>query len=198
MTINLLAEGHLEEFVAVRLLSYCNHNLGTVYGRRGCRYIKENAVKFRHLATSQTGLLILTDFRDAKTKCAANAVHEYLLNKCPNPPKTFFCRFAVNELESWLLADREGIAKFLCISVSRVPLNPEGELYPKATLVNLARISRKKGIREGIAPRPGHRADVGMEYIDRLCYFIMEYWDIDTAEQFSPSFRRCIRRLREI
>jgi hypothetical protein len=49
------------------------------------------------------------------------------------------CRFAVNELESWLLADREGLANFLGIAVSRMPICPEREEFPKKTLVNISR-----------------------------------------------------------
>jgi len=198
MIINLLAEGYMEEAVARKLLPFCGHELGTVYGQYGCGYIQEKATSFRYLATETTGLLILTDFRDAGTTCVPGALQEYVFNKLPNPPNTFLCRFSVNELESWLLADREGLAKYMNIAISKMPLNPEHEARPKETLVNLARKSNKTVIREGIAPPPGHRASTGPEYLSLMREFIFKHWNIENAICSAPSLERCVRRLREI
>ena len=198
MIFNLVAEGHMEEIVAAQLLPFCEHGLGTVYGKRGCSYIKEKATHFCNLATSDTGVLVLTDFRDAKVSCVVEALDLYVYNKLPQPPKNFICRFAINELESWLLADRKSIAKFLKINESNVPINPDDESMPKRTLINLARKSTRKIIREGLAPPPGHIADVGPLYISLLSDFILNFWNIDTACCHSPSLNRCVQRLREI
>lgn len=198
MNISLIAEGFMEEVVAARLLSFCGHELGNVFGRTGCAYIREKAVLFRHLATEQTGVLVLTDFRDAGVECIPEALNKYIYDRAPHPPKTFLCRFAVNELESWLLADTEGIAKFLGIPVSRIPLHPESEMQPKRKLVELARSSRGKRIREGIAPPPGHYANVGPEYMSLLREFIIKDWSIENAQRNAQSLEHCIRRLREI
>ena len=198
MIIHLVAEGYMEAIVAARLLPFCGHELGVVYGQRGCAYIRQKAVAFRHLATEITGVLVLTDFRDAEAICAAAALQEYVLNRLLNPPETFLCRFAVNELESWLLADREGLAKFFGISASRMPLHPEKEAFPKRTLVSLARTSREKRIREGIAPPPGHKASVGPDYMLLMHEFITNFWDIETAMRCAPSLERCVCRLQEL
>ena len=155
MIFNLVAEGYTEEIVASRLLPFCGHELGTVYGKKGFGNIRKKAVVFNYLATEYSGVLVLTDFRDTGAACVPIAIQEYILNKLPSPPKTFLCRFAVNEIESWLLADRKGMAEFMRIPVSRMPLQPESEVFPKRTLVTLARSSRKRKIREGIAPPPG-------------------------------------------
>ena len=188
----------MEEAVAERLLPFCGHELGTVYGRRGCEYIRQKAVTFRHLATEFSGVLVLTDFRDAEAICVAAALQEYILNRLPNPPGTFLCRFAVNELESWLLADRQGLAKFLGIALAKMPLRPESEAFPKITLVNLARDSRKRKICEGIAPPSGHRSAVGPDYMYLMREFISGLWNIETAMRHAPSLERCVRRLREL
>ena len=198
MNISLIAEGYTEEAIATRIIPFCGHELGNVYGRRGCVFIRQNATKFRHLATDQTGVLILTDFRDANVICVPEALKEYIYNKLPNPPKTFICRFAINEIESWLLADTEGISSFLRISKSQVPHQPENEANPKQTLINLARLSRNKRVCEGIAPTPGHHANVGPEYMSLIREFISMHWNIETAICNAPSLERCIRRLREI
>jgi len=188
----------MEEAVARQLLPSCGHELGTVYGKRGCEYIRENATKFRHLATEESGLLVLTDFRDTGETCVIDALQQYIWHKMPKPPRSFLCRFAVYELESWLLADREGLAKFLGVAVAKIPRQPEREELPKRALVNLARASRKKGIREGIAPPAGHRAHVGPDYMPLMCEFIADFWNIEAAMHGAPSLGRCVRRLREL
>ena len=198
MVIYLLAEGHTEEAVAVRIIPFCGHELGTVYGKRGCDYIRKKAAVFCNLATEQTGVLVLTDFRDSGMPCVPDALNDYILLKSPDPPRTFLCRFAVNELESWLLADREGLAKYMNISISKMPLHPENEEFPKATLISLAHKSNRKDIREGIAPPAGHRAAVGPEYLNLIREFILVHWNIENAVLHSQSLERCVRRLREI
>jgi hypothetical protein len=198
MIIHLVAEGHMETIVAARLIPFCGHQQGTIYDQHGHVNIRKKAVKFHHLATEDSGVLVLTDFRDAKASCIKAALQEYVWNALPKPPKSFLCRFAVSELESWLLADREGLAKYLGVSVSRVPSQPEKEVFPKRVLVNLAGTSRKTRIRNGIASPPGHRADVGPDYMSLLQEFIVNYWNIDAAIRHAPSLERCVRRLREL
>jgi hypothetical protein len=188
----------MEEIVAARLLPFCNHELGTVYGRKGYAYIRTNAAAFRHLATEYSGVLVLTDFRDTGAICVAVALQEYILTKLHRPPRTFLCRFAVNELESWLLADRIGLSKFLSINVTRMPLQPESEDFPKKTLISLAHASRKRSIREGIAPPPGHYASVGPDYMYLMREFISNFWSIEPAMRCAPSLERCVQRLREL
>ena len=186
----------MEEAVAERLLPFCGHSLGTVYGKRGCAYIKEKAVAFGYLATEFSGVLVLTDFRDAGAICVAAALQEYI--RLRETPRSFLCCFAVNELESWLLADREGLAKFFSIAASRMPLKPEVEFFPKKILIALARVSRKSRIREGVAPPPGHKAAVGPEYATIMHEFIANSWDIEAAMHCAPSLAHCVRRLREL
>lgn len=188
----------MEEAVAERLLSFCGHRLGTVYGKQGCKFVRDNAAKFRHWATETSGLLVLTDFRDAGETCVIDALQQYIWHKLPKPPRSFLCRFAVNELESWLLADYEGMAKFLGIATAKMPRHPEKEAQPKKILVNLARSSRKRGIREGIAPPVGHQAAVGPDYMFLMREFIAEFWNIEAAMCCAPSLERCVRRLREL
>jgi hypothetical protein len=189
----------MEEAVGDRLIVFSGHALGTAYNsRRGCDYIRTRAAKFHPLATDVAGVLVLTDFRDAKTLCPPSALQAYLWDKVPHPAPSFLCRFAVNELESWLMADRQGLAEFLHVSLNRMPREPEQETFPKRTLVNIARRSKKSSIKEGMAPPSGHNASVGPEYTTLLREFIVRYWNIEAAMTHAPSLARCVRRLREL
>lgn len=199
MIIHLLPEGYLETCVGGKLITACGHTLGTIYGSgRGYVYVRKLAAKLHPLATATSGVLILTDYRDSGAPCAPAALREYVLGSVPKPLPTFLCRFAVNELESWLMADREGLARYFSVSVSRLPREPEKETDPKQTLVNIARHSHKTRIKEGVAPPGGHLAKVGPEYSSLMREYIFNHWDIEAAAACAPSLDRCLRRLREL
>ena len=198
MMMHVIAEGLMEEAAARRLLPFCGHTIGTVYGKQGFTFVRANAAKYYSLATNHSGVLVLTDFRDAGTVCCTAALQQYIWDSLPNPPKSFLCRFAVNELESWLLADRQGLPNFFGIAISAMPLQPEAEPFPKRTLVSLAHTARKSAIRHGIAPPPGHGGAFGREYPSFMSRFIADYWNIEAAMRHAPSLERCVRRLREL
>jgi hypothetical protein len=199
MIMHLIPEGHLEEAVGSRLILACGHSVGTIYNRgRGCDYIREKAARFHWLATDVSGVLVLTNFRDAKAPCLPAALHAYIGSKAPTLPKSFVYRFAVAELESWFLADRQGLAKFLGVSAAKMPQQPKLEPFPKTALINIARTSQKSRIREGIAPPRGHRASVGPEYMAALRNFAVNHWNIEAARVCSPSLNRCVQRLCEL
>ncbi len=61
----------------------------------------------------------------------------------------------VRHVEAWLLADRERISAFLGVGTVKVPRDPETLEDPTRTLVDLARQSRRRDIREDMVPRPG-------------------------------------------
>ncbi len=198
MLVNLLLEGRLEEPVADKLLNFCGHDKGTVYGMRGCNYIRSKAAGFQATAMRGNALLVLTDFMDAQAACPPEALQSYFLSTCPSPSPYFLCRFAVNELESWLLADREALAGFLHISVTKVPPNPDNEPDPKQSLVNLARLSKKSSIRDSIAPPSGHKGAVSPLYLATMSGFVVNNWAVDAAMKHSPSLRRCVERLQQL
>ncbi len=107
-------------------------------------------------------------------------------------------RAVVRELESWLLADRNGIAEYLKIPMSGVPENPESLSDPKATLIHLARKSRSSRIREGLVPAQGSSATVGRGYASEIIHFIRESWDINMVRMKASSLDHCIRRLESL
>ncbi|MDR2892428.1 MAG: DUF4276 family protein [Deltaproteobacteria bacterium] len=192
MIVHLILEGHLEEPVADKLLLYCGHQKGNIYGRQGCGYISKKIFSLQALARYGCGVLVLTDLRDSRTPCPSEALKRY---KIVSPPANFLCRFAVFELESWLLADREALAKFLGIAVKHIPSSPDGEIFPKRTMVSLANRSKKKSIQTGVVPEPSHGGVVAPGYLATMTEFVIDYWDVASAMRNSPSLNRCIERL---
>lgn len=110
------------------------------------------------------------------------------------PPQLLF-RIAVREVEAWLLADREGIAEFLHVAVSKVPHTPEAEDDPKRTLINLARRSQKRRLAQELVPAPGSSAPIGPLYNARLSEFVNNRWDVDQAKLRADSLSRTLSRL---
>ena len=188
--VNMLVEGTLDEEVARRILSHTQHTPGVCYGKRGYGYIKEKLPGFNQAAQSVC-YLALVDFMDTGHNCPSEAVAQWL----PNPRPRMIFRLVVRELESWLLADRDGLATFLHIRTAAISSNPEQLTDPKREIVNLARRSRSSAIRSAFVPENGSTAQVGRLYQSSMLDFIQTQWNISQARTAAPSLDRCILRL---
>lgn len=126
-----------------------------------------------------------------RDKCAAEASRRWL----PEPVRQMCFRIAVPEVEAWLMADYDQVASFLGVSAARVPANPEGLSDPKATLLDLARASRRRDIRTGLVPRDGSGSRVGPTYASDLRHFAVSQWRPLVASANAPSLARCLARV---
>ncbi|MDM7911759.1 MAG: hypothetical protein QUS09_01540 [Methanotrichaceae archaeon] len=134
--------------------------------------------------------LILADLDDAT--CAPSKIQEWLpVSKNHN----LIFRIAVREVESWILADRKGFADFLRIAQTKIPNNPDGLSDPKAKLIQLARSSRRREVKEDLVPKAGSTARQGPAYNARLISFVRESWNPEAARLASPSLDKTLRSL---
>lgn len=194
--INLAYEDDLSLEIVLRILespgvilSNKRFLVGTLFHGRGFGSLKRNIIGFNK-ASKGMPYLILTDLDDEE--CAPIMVREWL-QQTRNPNLIF--RIAVREVESWVLADRPGFAKFLGISQNKMPGNPDDLPDPKAYLISLAKISRKRALREDIVPKQGSTAKQGPAYNERLVSFVRAAWNPSTARQFSPSLNRTLKAI---
>lgn len=184
--INLAVEDDLSEAVLRKILRD-GHVVGDCYKRGGYGYLKKNIRGF-NVAAKGMPFLVLTDL-DSR-ECAPALIEDWL----PVPiHHNLLFRVAVREVESWVLADRDRFAKFLGIRKTLVPVNVDAIDDPKEGLINLARKSRKRGLREDIVPTEGSTAKQGPDYNGRLKSFVEEFWNPYEAMHNSPSLRRTIR-----
>jgi hypothetical protein len=102
------------------------------------------------------------------------------------------------EVESWIMADREAISVFLDVPINRIPQMPDAISNPKQELVNIARLSRSRKMREEMCPAAGARNVVGPAYNSALEIFIRVNWRPTHALRHSPSLRRAEQRIREL
>jgi len=184
-------EGDPDEAVLRRLAEQEGLSLGTCYGKKGRQYLRDRIHGFNQ-AARQYPWIVLVDLE--KDNCAPDLRAKWLPD-----PATYMCfRVAVREIEAWLLADSENLAKFLGVNVSLIPSYPERENDPKQKMIELARRSRRKDIREDMVPRAGSGRETGPAYNSRLIEFVWKSWAPEVAAHRSDSLRRCIQRIREL
>ena len=191
--INLAIEGALDEEVLRKVLLQAGRGyaIGTSYGRKGFGYLRKTIHGF-NTAAKRTPFAVLADLD--QEDCPAALIRAWLPQ--PQHPNLLF-RVAVREVEAWLLAHREGIARFLGISEHLVPPDADGIPDPKRTLLDLARQTRNRELKAAIVPRPGSTATEGPDYNGRLAVFVREYWDVSSAARSSPSLARAVRTIGE-
>ena len=190
--ISAAVEGIVDEAVLRRIVEDQGATLSRVYGKTGKGDVLRRLGAYNHAARFSPWIVVLDLDNDGE--CAP----PYRLGILQAPSNLMCLRIAVREVETWLLADRQRIARFLSIPVSRLPQNPESIANPKQTMVNLARQSRRRAIREDMVPRPGGGREVGPAYTSQLIEFVQTVWHPGAATLRSESLRRCRGSLQEL
>lgn len=189
--LNLAFEDALTESLALKILRTIptRYATRTIYNRGGNGYLKRTINGFNNAARG-TPFLVGTDLD--RYDCPPNLIDDWLTSpKHPN----LLIRVAVREAEAWVLADRGSFANFLGINVTMVPDDVEALRNPKEILIQLARRSRKKQLRDDICPPLNGTSKVGPNYNARLGSFVSESWDPSVARLNSPSLDRALLRL---
>ncbi|MGE0875350.1 MAG: hypothetical protein AB7O31_11840 [Burkholderiales bacterium] len=181
-TINPLVEGDIDAAIAARLISHTGHNVGIVYGRRGVGYVEAKLAGFNRSAKGSR-YLAMVDLMDTANACAPDVVRTWL----PHPEPMMLFRVVVREIESWLLADVEGMSEFLGVAPVRFVAQPESIQDPKQMLVNITRHSRSKGTRNSIVPDNRSTATVGPRYNAEMIRFVLEVYKFSNSPTDGPS-----------
>ncbi len=186
--IVIVTEDILSETVILKILDTSKNNYSVInrLGRRGCTYIKQKILAFNQ-AANKTPFLVCVDLD--QVECPPVLIRRWIdfnLNS-----KMLF-RIAVREIESWLLAHRINIAKYLHVSKANITREPENLLDPKQTLINIARKSKSRTIRNGIPPSDGSTAKIGPNYNAALTEFVITSWDPLVARENSLSLRKAL------
>jgi hypothetical protein len=192
LPVHLAIEDQLSEAVLRTLLKYSGRDyaIGTAYRRNGYGYLKKTIRGWNSAARSRP-FIVLTDLDDGE--CAPNLIRAWLGTERVHPNLIF--RVAVREVESWLLGDRRHLAQYLGVAADRIPHQPDDLRDPKATLLNIAKLSRFSELRARLLPKIGSTAKQGPDYNGCLVEFVDRHWVIDEASANSPSLKRAIDRL---
>jgi len=184
--IHLAVEDTLSESIVRVMLKQSGkpYSIGICFGKFGSGYLKNTINGFNNAAKG-TPFLVLTDLD--KIDCAPLLVKNWLQR---TKHHNLIFRVAVREIESWLLAHRSAFAQFIGISEKMIPVNPDEIEDPKRFLVELARKSRKKGLRSAIMPQSDSTAKIGPDYNNKLREFIYRDWNVHCALRASQSLKR--------
>ncbi len=189
-------EGILDEVVLHRLAADSGIRMGAIFGKSGKHHLRARIDGYNQAARISPWI-VLVDL-DNEYECAPSLCAAWL----PAPSEHMVLRVATRAIESWLLADRSSIATFLSVPVSRVPRTVDDLDNPKKTVIDLARRSRSRAIREDMVPRAESGASEGPAYTSRMSEFVGSQgrgrWQPSAAAQVSPSLSRCIRALNEL
>jgi len=182
--ITLAVEGTTDAAVARRLLGEVGLRPGAEYVKNGKPALDQSLAGYNNAARFSCWL-VLRDL-DEDAACAP-ALRQTLL---PTPATHMRLHIPVHAIEAWLLADAESIGHFLSVPKVRVPADPEAIPHPKRALVDLARQSRKRAIREALVPAPSTTAKIGPGYAAFLIEFATKHWRPAVAAERSKSLAR--------
>ncbi len=189
--LNLAFEDGLTESLTFKILRSIStpYATRTIYNRGGNGYLRQTINGFNNAAKG-TPFLVGTDLDDYE--CPPALINDWLTRAKHH---NLLVRVAVREAEAWVLADRERFADFLGIRVASVPEDAESLQNPKEVLIQLARTSKKRRLRDDICPPPNSTRRVGPNYNASLGGFVSESWDPTVARLNSHSLDRTIARL---
>lgn len=187
-SLNIVVEDVLSGAVMQRILASAGYVGNATYRiTRGNGKIKTSIDKFK-AASRIIPHIVLTDLD--RFPCPPALLNAWNIVELP---PSMLLRIAVHEVESWLLADRQGIASFLGTAAEKIPFFPERLIDPKQALFSVVRKSRKRRLIEEIVPLPG--AHIGPLYNEHLGDFVLRHWDLEAAIENAPSLARNISRI---
>jgi len=190
--VTLVVEGDTDIPYAGQVLRVAGLGIGKVIDAGGKDRIEPQLPAY-NAAAQGSPWMVLRDL-DQDAPCAPSLRKSLL----PEPSWLMCFRIPVRAVEAWVLGDFDSIATFLKVRPGRLPLNPENELDPKQTLVNIARSSTSSAIRDDMVPARGASRKVGPGYEARLIEFGTHHWQLHAAEKHCPSLRRCIQAVRRL
>ena len=190
--VSAAVEGDLDEVVVIRLLEEAGFEAGPIHGKSGKTRLLSRLPGYNR-AAEHSPWFVLVDL-DQDEPCAPPFVATHL----PTRAAQMCFRVAVKQVEAWLLGDRQRVAGFLGVSQALIPRDPEVIEDAKSLVINLARRSSKRSIREDLVPRAGSGRTVGPLYTSRMAEFARESWRPAVAASVVDSLSRSITRLGEL
>lgn len=128
---------------------------------------------------------------DTDGQCALEWLQQW---RPPYAPTSLILRLAVNEAESWVLADRAGFSRYMEVPISKIPKGVDQLTDPKGLVLQLVGKSRKRQFRTEMVSATDP-AKQGSGYNLHMQAFVKQHWDTKMARELSPSLDRAIRQL---
>ena len=108
-------------------------------------------------------------------------------------------RIAVRSVESWLMADKNGLSEAFGLLLIDLSKAPDDLMQPKIKMLEALMRSKKREVRETMVVRNRTGAlEEGPEYNARLASFTDNVWRPAVGSAHSSSLRRAILRIDEL
>lgn len=186
----IASEDGLIEAIVKRILNDLGFDMGIAIsicaGGKSKLYAKLPAL----IRSANGGLSVIVCTDLDLTPCPVQMKDEWFPHGVPM--KMVFS-IAIREADAWILAD-PGIARYLGSTVS-APESAESIQDPKSALIQIAKRSRKREIREEMIVARGAVARVGPGYNRVLADFVSSEWDVELASSRCKGLNRLIQRI---
>jgi len=204
--VYISAEDPVTKAVIIKLLDFCSPRY-TVFKEIPARggEVKKKIQELNSLAQKKP-VILLTDL---DSEVCAPILKKKLLRGAVQS-SDFLLNIAIDEAEAWLVADREGFARYLSVNVNQLP-SAKLKKMGGMKAVNEMDFSCKSSLQltHSIAPMSSDtelkqqisvagKATKGKEYNSAILPFIRDKWNVKAAMQNSDSLCRMVRRLTDL
>jgi hypothetical protein len=187
--VNIVYEDVLTQAVMERMMAPYGERL-LIRDRIPCHgfgKIKANIRKYNRAAV-HIPFFVITDL-DRGT-CAPDMIRAWIPEEQADG---LLFRIAVREVESWIMADRNGFAGFIGVAAKNIPDRPDELIDPKSSLFSIVHRSRNRELKAAILPAPNARTGPGYNMV--LQRFVRDFWDVSAARTASPSLEKALMAL---
>jgi hypothetical protein len=204
MKLYIVSEDAVTSAIIKKILAHCSDSFEiiTELPARGGQVI--NGISNFNTLSETHPVILLIDLD--RNDCAPQLIEKLIKNKNDD----FIFNIAVDEAEAWLMADREGFAKYFKIKLADMPSAHQTKQGGRKALTEmnfacksswyltheLIQKSRSSELKQQLIPKPG--AAKGPEYNDAMRPFIENAWNIDNACQNSDSLTRMVLRIKNL
>ncbi len=165
-------------------------NISGQFSKGGNGYLRSNLKTFVNIS-NRVPFFLLTDL-DNKN-CPIALMESWGYN---SPSKNFIFRIAVKEVESWLLADHQGVKSLFGDRISnKLHSNCDSIDNPKEYFLDLAKKAPKE-VRNSLIKKEGAVCSQALGYNAMLERFVRDTWCPNRASENSKSLGRTINRLK--
>ena len=190
----VIVEGETDEPVVNALMSAAgwNHDQFEVMIANGKGAIDRDIKKYWKAARVHPFVIFRDLDRDGEG-CPVTLRAE-LVERTTGESPNLLIRIVDQCIESWILADREGVAEFCGRSAASVKPPPSHHKLYLLSLMKDRRLEKLKGAVE----EKGRELDFGPRYNTCLQNLMTNHWSIERAATESDSLRRALERLTEL
>jgi hypothetical protein len=207
MEVYIVGEDAVTKAIIRRLLAYCSPDFVVIeeLPARGGE-IKQKIPNFNQLSEKHPVVLLM----DLDNNGCAPQLRQKLLTEGIQKNDDFIFNIAVDEAEAWLMADREGFARYFKIPIDKMPSphqTKQGGMRAftemafsyKSSMYLTRELTSYMGNREYVEQlTPKQGAAKGPEYNSCILPFINGAWDIGKACKNADSLGRMVLRLQKL